>query len=142
MLIRKNRSSRSEIHLNIGVLENVGNFTGKYLCWSLFFNKVAGLQLYLKRRQHRCISKKQLFLQNSSGSCFCKIDLDRPKKGQRLLLLLVQNVSSCIWRTLMFGCLSYFYKGCQTEKPYMTKWTSLRYLTITCYWWCFFSHWR
>ena len=58
MLTRKNRSSRSEIHLNIGVLENVGNFTGKYLCWSLFFNKVAGLQLYLKRRQHRCISKK------------------------------------------------------------------------------------
>ena len=29
----------------------------------------------------------------------------------QMLLLLVMNVSSCIWRTLMFGCLSYFYKG-------------------------------
>ena len=44
--IRKIRSSRSQILLNVGVLENFANFTGKYLCWSLFFNKVAGLQLY------------------------------------------------------------------------------------------------
>ena len=35
--IRKIRSSR---------FANFANFTGKYLCRSLFFNKVAGLQLY------------------------------------------------------------------------------------------------
>ena len=28
-----------------GVLENFANFTGKHLCQSLFFNKVAGLRL-------------------------------------------------------------------------------------------------
>ena len=28
------------------LLENFPYFTGKYLSWSLFFNKVAGLQLY------------------------------------------------------------------------------------------------
>ena len=28
----------------IGVLKNFANLTGKYLCWSLFLNKVAGLQ--------------------------------------------------------------------------------------------------
>ena len=37
--------------LKIGVLKNFANFTGKHICWSLFFNKVAGLglQLYQKR---------------------------------------------------------------------------------------------
>ena len=46
MLIRKVRISRSEMNLNMGVVENFANLTGKYLCWSLFFNKVADLQLY------------------------------------------------------------------------------------------------
>ena len=46
MLIQKVRISRSEMNLNMGVVENFANFTGKYLCWSLFFNKVADLQLY------------------------------------------------------------------------------------------------
>ena len=41
--IWKIRSSCSQMLVNIGVLENFTNFTGKYLCWSLFFNKVAGL---------------------------------------------------------------------------------------------------
>ena len=35
--IRKIRSSR---------FASFANFAGKYLCWSLFFNKVACLQLY------------------------------------------------------------------------------------------------
>ena len=45
------RSSRSRMFFKIGVLTNLANFTGKHLCWSLFFNKVAGLelQLYSKR---------------------------------------------------------------------------------------------
>ena len=60
----------------------------------------------------------------------------------RLHFLLLQSVSSCIWRTLMFGCLSYLYEGDQTETAYMTKSTSLCYLAITCYWRCFCSHWR
>ena len=35
---------------------NFADFTGKYLCWSLFFNKVTGLQLYCKRLQHKVFS--------------------------------------------------------------------------------------
>ena len=50
------------------------------------------------------------------------------------LSLLVHNVSSYIWRTLMFGFLSYFSKGDQTETVYITKSTSLHYFAITCYW--------
>ena len=41
----------------IGVLKNLAYFTRKHLCWSLFFNKVAGLQdsnFIKKRCQHKC----------------------------------------------------------------------------------------
>ena len=132
----------------MGVLENFANFTGKYLCWSLFFNKVAGLQLYYKRLQHRCFPVKfvkflrtpfftehvrWLLLENLfissierrlhiTGEIYAVI-------WQRLLLLLVKNVSSCIWRTLMFGCFSYFYKGDQTETAHITKST----FALLCY---------
>ena len=33
-----------EVFCKKGVLKNFANFTGKYLCWSLFFNKAAVLQ--------------------------------------------------------------------------------------------------
>ena len=41
----------------IGVLKNLAYLTTKHLCWSLFFNKVAGLQeinFIKKRYQHKC----------------------------------------------------------------------------------------
>ena len=47
------RSSRPEAFCNKGVLRNFEKFTGKYLCQSLFFNKVAGLR-QKKRLWHRC----------------------------------------------------------------------------------------
>ena len=43
------RSSRPEMFCKRGVLRNFAKFTGKHLYQSLFFSKVAGLQLYLKR---------------------------------------------------------------------------------------------
>ena len=51
------RSSHREVFCKKVVLKNFAKFTGKHLCQSLFFNKVAGL--------------RQLFLQNTSGGCFC-----------------------------------------------------------------------
>ena len=44
----------------IGVFKNLTNFTGKYMCWSLF-NKLADLKAYnftKKRLQHTCFSVK------------------------------------------------------------------------------------
>ena len=38
------RSSRPEVFCRKRVLNNFARFTGKQLCQSLFFNKVAGLQ--------------------------------------------------------------------------------------------------
>ena len=45
------RSSHQRCSVRKGVLRNFAKFTGKRLCQSVFFNKVAGwiLQLYLKR---------------------------------------------------------------------------------------------
>ena len=42
------RSSHPSCFMKKGVLGNFTKFTGKHLCQSLFFNKVAGLQLYWK----------------------------------------------------------------------------------------------
>ena len=53
----KFRSSRPEVFCKKGDLRNFVKFTGKHLCQSLFFNKVAGLRpatLLKKRLWHRC----------------------------------------------------------------------------------------
>ena len=51
------RSSRPEVFCRKGALKNFPKFTGKHLCQSLFYNKVAGLgssTLFKKRPWHRC----------------------------------------------------------------------------------------
>ena len=62
--------------LRNGALRNFAKFTGKHLCQSLFFNKVADLRsatLLKKRLWHRCFPVnfakflKTPFLQNTSG---------------------------------------------------------------------------
>ena len=48
----ENRSSHQKCSMKKGVLRNFTKFTGKHLCRSLFFNKVAGLRpaTLLKKR--------------------------------------------------------------------------------------------
>ena len=51
------RSSRPEVFCEKDVLRNFAKFTGKHLCQSLFFNKIAGLRpatLLKNRLWHRC----------------------------------------------------------------------------------------
>ena len=51
------RSSRQEVFCKKDVLRNFAKFTGKHLCQSFFFNKVAGLRLAAllkKKLWHRC----------------------------------------------------------------------------------------
>ena len=45
------RSSHPEVFCKKGVLRNFPKFTGKYLCQSLFFNKVVGLRpgIFIKK---------------------------------------------------------------------------------------------
>ena len=44
IILQRCRSSRPEVFCKRGVLRNFTKFTGKHLCQSLFFNKVAGLR--------------------------------------------------------------------------------------------------
>ena len=66
----------SEMFYKKGVLENFAKFTGKRLCHSIFFNKVADLSpatLFQKRLWHRCFPVnfakflRTPFSQNISG---------------------------------------------------------------------------
>ena len=70
------RSSHQRCSIIKGVLRNFTKFTGKHLCQSLFFNKVAGLSpatLLKKRLWHRCFPVnfakflRTPFLHNTSG---------------------------------------------------------------------------
>ena len=66
-----NRSSHQGCSIKKGVLRNFTKFTGKRLCQSLSFNKVAGLRP--ARLSHRCFPVNFVkflrtpFLQNTSG---------------------------------------------------------------------------
>ena len=70
------KSSHQKRSTKKGVLKNIAKFTGKQLCQSLFFNKVAGLRpatLLKKRLWHRrfptnfAIFLRTLSWQNTSG---------------------------------------------------------------------------
>ena len=71
----QSRSSHQRCSVRKSVLRNFAKFTGKYLCQSLFFNKIADLRsatLFKKRLWHRCFpvnfvkSLRTPFLQNTS----------------------------------------------------------------------------
>ena len=77
----KNRKQPPQVSTKKGVLGNFAKFTGKDLCQSLFFNKVAGLStdtLLKKRLWHRSspvdFAKYLItrFLQKSSGRVLLK----------------------------------------------------------------------
>ena len=62
--VRKIRSSRWQMLLNIVALENLSNFTGKYLCWSLFFNNRDFIT------KHWWLYYKRPYLLKNIGVCF------------------------------------------------------------------------
>ena len=76
------KQSLEVFYMQKGVLRNFTKFTGKHLCQSLFFNKVAGPRsatLLKKRLWHRCFPMnlakflRTPFLQNTSGWLLLKI---------------------------------------------------------------------
>ena len=63
-----------------GVLRNFTKFTEKHLCLSLFFNKVAGL-----------------FLQNTSGDCFCILSMNgRVEFQTRMRKLILRDLTNLL----------------------------------------------
>ena len=82
LMIKKYKSSHQTCSMKKGVLRNFAKFKGKYLCQSLFFDKVAGLShaaLLKKRPWHRCFPVnfakflRTSFLQNTSGRLLLEI---------------------------------------------------------------------
>ena len=78
--ISRSRSSCPELSCKKGVPKDFEKFTGKHLCQSLFFNKIAGLRpamLLKKRLWLRCFPVnfakflRTHYLQNISGGCLC-----------------------------------------------------------------------
>ena len=71
------RSSRPEVFCKKGVLRNFAKFTGKHLCQSLFFIKVAGLHFVKKETLSQVFPVNFVkflrapFLLNTSGGCLC-----------------------------------------------------------------------
>ena len=84
------------------VLKIVTNFTGKHLCWSLFFKKFAALRpatLSKRRLQHLEKFLRKPFLKNTQGSCFCKVT--------EISILLV------LWKFI--GAISTIYMQCSVK---------------------------
>ena len=89
-----------------GVLRNFTKFTGKHLCQSLFFNKVAGLRpasLSKKRLWHRCfpvlceISKNTVFTEHLQTTASVKCSLSKTKvKVAWTLSLHCRHSSICV----------------------------------------------
>ena len=82
------RSSCPEVFCKKDVLKNLAKFTGKYLCHSLFFNKVADLSsvtLFKRRLWHRCIPvnfakflRTLIFIENLCRlllTTYCRIEI-------------------------------------------------------------------
>ena len=81
------RSSHRRCSVKKDVFRNFAKFTGKHLCQSLFFNKVAGLKpetLLKKRLWHRCFPTK-----------FCEISKNILFTGH------LGTTPSVIWKLLL-----------------------------------------
>ena len=97
--ILKIRSSRPEVFCKNGVLRNFTKFTGKHLCQSLVFNKVAGL------RPATLLKKK--FWQRSSPMNFVKF-LRIPFHIEQLWWLFLDD--SCSEKIGALSCVRNSYK--------------------------------
>ena len=98
------RSSHQRCSVKQYVLRNFAKLTGKHLCQSLFFNKVAGLRpatLLKKRLLHRCFPVnfakflKIPFSQKTSGRLllyFEKNTLTYLRKNSRLMSIVIVNL--------------------------------------------------
>ena len=130
--------------LKKGVLRNFVKFTGKYLCQSLFFNKVTGLRpttLFKRRLWHRCFSVNFVkflrtgFLQNIYG----RLLLHRKIVHSMLLKYIWNNIAqenSCailalsmqqwFWRKIIYTSLfwSAWANIAQSNNLYITETTT------------------
>ena len=83
------RSSHWRCSVKIGVVKNLGKFTRKHLCQSLFFNKVAGLRLatLLKNKLWHRFFLRTSFLQNTPRRLLLRVVYAKNKQVKLFLIL-------------------------------------------------------
>ena len=89
------RKQLPEVFCKKDFLRNLTKFIGKHLFQSLSFNKVVGLKSYTLLKKRLCTGvflwilqnlSERLFLQNSSGGCFCFVILKKAIQITRTFL--------------------------------------------------------
>ena len=100
------RSSHQRCSMKKGILKNFSKFTGKHLCHSLIFNKVAGLMsanllkirpatLLNKRLQHRCFPVNFVkFLKSTLSTVYVWTTASVLQKTYRRLLVKILGETS------------------------------------------------
>ena len=103
------RSRHRKCSIKKGVLRNFTKFTGKHLCQSLFFNKIARLRLATllkKKLWHRCLPVNFVkflrtpFLLEHLRWLFLKLLKSYLKDRQQRVLL---NGKTSLWRNILAG---------------------------------------
>ena len=137
--IHTDRSSRPEVFCKKYILRNFIKSTGKHLCQSLFFNKVAGprtgtgvfLWILWNFYEH-------LFSKNTSGGCFCTEEksiitwIDFPSSTHRIL------------RKTRFYAIEVKIQKCCTEVDLLNKLISSLYYhcLVFLFFYLFLLFWR
>ena len=126
------RSSHRRCSVKKDVLKNFANFTGKHLCRSLFFNKVAGLKNFIKKRlQLRCFTVG--FSPNMVGRKCGKLELGgRGREFQRVnLRTLRQTCLASRMRSNSFSLCIWNLQQYQHYKPPIFK-NVLKVISLEC----------
>ena len=103
--------SRLGVFCKKGVLRNFSKFTGKHLCQSFFFNKVAGL----RHRWHRCFPVNfvkfptTLFYRTPPVAASDQDSIVKLSANNKLLVVIFTSFGVCSWSSLVL--LSLFKKS-------------------------------
>ena len=129
----------SELLCKKHVVKNFSKFTGKHLCWSFLFNKIAGLRcfwtLLIKILRHRCFPVnfakflRAPFLLNSSGKLLLWLILIYGIENNR------GNISLKPWKLLMKYVVSLHYCKTDTGKDFITPKLYTGKVFHISFWW-------
>ena len=106
MVNENNRSSYQRCFVKKDVLRNFAKFTGKHLCQSLFFNKVAGNFVKKETLAQACNFIKKGTLVQVVSCEFCKISKNIFSKEHLRTITSLMRVIKCLWlpwQTLLRG---------------------------------------